>query len=112
MSNDDIGINVTNMSMNTKLVVQRPRYLISLDVTNGKIHSVERFITLDKLDWLTGFVQAKGIFSDITEAEIIKNFQDILTAAPKESILEMIFPVHRILSIRNLIFNAIKTVQK
>lgn len=106
----DLGVNaLTQTSIAPTL--KKPPFLITLDDgMNGKIRNFQRFISLDKPESINGFIQVKGIFTDSTEEEIIKGFSDILTTAPKESILEMMFPLHRIYSIRSLIFNAVKTV--
>jgi hypothetical protein len=91
--------------------LKKPPYLIALDNgVTGKVHNFQRFISLDKPESVNGFIQVKGIYSDLEEDEIIKNFTDILTSCPKESILEMMFPLHRIYSIRSLVFNAVKSI--
>lgn len=91
--------------------IKKPPYLITLENgVSGKNHLYQRFISLDKPEAINGFIQVKGIFTDCSEDEIIKAFSDILTTTPKESILEMMFPLHRVYSIRNLVFNAVKTV--
>jgi len=91
--------------------LKKPPFLITLDDgVTGKTRNFQRFISLDKPESVNGFVQVKGIFSDKDEDEIIKSFSDILTGTPKEFILEMMFPLHRIYSIRSLVFNAVKSV--
>lgn len=90
--------------------LKKPPYLITLVENTGKAQTVSRFISLDKPESNNGFIQVKGIFCDKAEDVIVKSFQDILTTEPKESILEMMFPIHRIHSIRSLIFSAVKTL--
>lgn len=91
--------------------LKKPPFLITLeDGLSGKTRNFQRFISLDKPESINGFVQVKGIFCDKDEEEIIKTFADILTNTSKELILEMMFPLHRIHSIRSLVFNAVKTV--
>jgi hypothetical protein len=92
--------------------LKKPPYLITLDGGGavGKTRSFQRFISLDKPESINGFIQVKGIFCDKEEDEIIKTFTDILTNSPKELTLEMMFPLHRIHSIRSLVFNAVKSV--
>lgn len=91
--------------------LKKPPFLITLDDgTTGKTRNFQRFISLDKPQSENGFVQVKGIFCDKDEDEIIKSFSDILTSTSKELILEMMFPLHRIYSIRSLVFNAVKSV--
>ena len=87
---------------------KKPIYLITLEDSSGKKNSFQRFIALDKPDSQTGFLMVKGIFSELAEEEITKNFSDILTAAPKELILDVWFPWHRVVSVRSLVFNANK----
>jgi hypothetical protein len=90
--------------------LKKPPFLITLDDgSTGKTRNFQRFISLDKPQSENGFVQVKGIFTESTEEEIIKTFSDILTTTPKELTLEMMFPLHRIYSIRSLVFNAVKT---
>lgn len=91
--------------------LKKPPFLITLDDgITGKTRNFQRFISLDKPESINGFVQVKGIFSDKDEEEIIKSFADILTSTSKELYLEMMFPIHRIHSIRSLVFNAVKSV--
>ena len=91
--------------------LKKPPFLLTLeDGVNGKTRNFQRFISLDKPLSENGFVQVKGIFCDKDEEEIIKTFTDILTESPKELILEMLFPLHRVYSIRSLVFNAVKSV--
>jgi hypothetical protein len=91
--------------------LKKPPYLITLDDgVTGKTRNFQRFISLDKPESINGFIQVKGIFCDKDEDEIIKTFSEVLTSSPKESILEMMFPLHRIYSIRSLVFNAVKSV--
>lgn len=102
MSDKDLAIGVTSLppvgALRTK-----PSYLITLE-TN--LESAQRFITLDKPEIQNGFVQAKGVYSEDNEDSIIEKYVDILTASPKELVLEMMFPIYRILSIRSLVFRA------
>ena len=91
--------------------LKKPPFLITLDDgMTGKTRNFQRFISLDKPESVNGFVQVKGIFCDKDDDEIIKSFADILTNTSKEFILEMMFPLHRIYSIRSLVFNAVKSV--
>jgi len=105
----DLGPNSLTMALAATL--KKPPYLITLDDgMTGKTRNFQRFISLDKPESLNGFIQVKGIFTEIEEAEIIKGFTDILISCPKESILEMMFPLHRIYHVRSLVFNAVKTI--
>ena len=87
---------------------KKPVYLITLEDSSGKKNSFQKFISLDKPDSQNGFLMAKGIYSDLSEDEIIKNFSEVLTTAPKEHILDIWLPWHRVVSVRSLVFNANK----
>lgn len=87
---------------------KKPSYLLTLEDSAGKKGSCQRFITIDKPDSQNGFLMAKGIFSDMSEEEVNKKFADVLTSAPKELILDIWFPWHRIISVKSLVFNANK----
>lgn len=82
----------------------KPAHLIVIEDFNGKTRVLKNFIALDKPELVNGFIQAKGIFCDFIEDEISKNFNTVLTSSPKELFLEMMFPWHKIHSIRNLAF--------
>lgn len=86
---------------------KKPPYLVTLEPVAGS-KKVSLFIALDKPDLLNGFIQVKGIYADATEDKITKNFVEILAETPKEEILDIMFPWHRVVSIRNLVFNANK----
>lgn len=111
MSNDkDFAVNAVGSLSNTVQVSKKPSYLITLDPNNGnKIKKHTYFISIDRPDFLNGFIQVKGFFSDDVEDEIINNISSILTSLKKELICEMMFPWHRICSVRSLVFNAVKT---
>lgn len=102
----DLAIGVTAAPLVAGAKSNKPSYLITLEDNSGKNKSVKFFITLDKPEHNNGFVQVKGVFSEKSEAEITKTFQDILTGAPKDLILEMMFPLQKICSIRSLVFKA------
>lgn len=105
----DLGPNSLTMAVAPSL--KKPPFLITLDDgVTGKTRNFQRFISLDKPLSENGFIQVKGIFCDKDEDEIIKGFTDILTNTSKELILEMMFPLHRVYSIRSLVFNAVKVV--
>lgn len=82
----------------------KPAHLITIEDFSGKVKVLKQFIALDKPELVNGFIQAKGIFCDFSEDEISKNFNTVLTSSPKELFLEMMFPWHKIHSIRNLAF--------
>jgi hypothetical protein len=113
MSSDkDINIFAGNLIPSGAPTLKKPPYLIVMERTEKKTQVIERFISLDKpSSQLNGFIEVKGIYTDKTEEEVIKSFNEILANTPKEAILEMMFPIHRIISIRSLIFNAVKGAQ-
>lgn len=87
---------------------KKPSYLLTLEDSSGKKGACQRFITIDKPDSQNGFLMAKGIFSEMSEEEIMKKFSDALTNAPKEVIVDVWFPWHRVISVKSLVFNANK----
>ena len=107
----DIAVGVTGMIPGASQL-KKPPYLITLEKHEGKTITVERFISLDKPSALNGIVEVKGIFCDKSEDDIIKTFRDILTNSSKELILDMMFPLHRIISVRSLVFNADKSAKQ
>ena len=91
--------------------LKKPAYLVTLDDgVIGKARLFERFISLDKPRAEDGIIEVKGFFCDKDESEILKSYNDILTSTTKELYVEMIFPLQRVHSIRNLVFNAVKNV--
>jgi len=84
---------------------RKPCYLVVLSTTSKK---TENFISLDKPDLLNGFIQTKGFYSDLSEEDLVKGFAEVVASTPKETYLDIMFPVHRVQSIRSLVFNAVK----
>lgn len=87
---------------------KKPSYLLTLEDSSGKKGALQRFVTIDKPDSQNGFLMVKGIFSEMSEEEIIKKFSDLLTTTPKELIVDIWFPWHRVISVKSLVFNANK----
>lgn len=87
---------------------KKPCYLVALTDPSGKAKIAKHFIALDKPESLNGFINTKGFYSDESEENIVKGFVELVSSNPKESILDMSFPWHRVLSIRSLVFNANK----
>lgn len=90
-------------------VSKKPCYLITLEGGN-KAKSPVSFIAVDKPDMNNGFVQVKGIYTDLAEDEIVRRFSEVIQTTPKEQQVEIMFPTHRIVSIRSLVFNAVKPI--
>ena len=107
MTKDFAINNVINVPTGPQ-VSKKPIYLITLSNPNGTKSGFQKFITLDKPDSQGNFIVTKGIYSDESEENISKNYNEILTSASKDTILEMWFPNHRIISIKSLVFNANK----
>lgn len=84
---------------------RKPCYLVVLSASAKK---TENFIALDKPDLLNGFIQTKGFYTDLTEDEAVKGFAEVVASTPKEQYLDIMFPWHRVQSIRSLVFNAVK----
>jgi hypothetical protein len=98
--NPTTNINPANLS-------KKPSYLIVMEPqkTNSKIVGpTVYFLTLDKPEFVSNFIQAKGMFSDSSEENICKNYVDMLTTASKDLILEVLIPSHRILYMRSLLY--------
>jgi hypothetical protein len=87
-------------------ISKKPIYLLLLDSLGTKGKNLEKFIAIDKPELLNGFVQVKGFFSSESEDEITKTFSELLTSTKKELYVEMMFPWHRVWSIKSLVFKA------
>lgn len=91
-------------------ISKKPPYLISLMLATGKTTTFEHFIALDKPQTENGLIQAKGFYANYSEEEILKDFAAIIANIQQTQIVDMQFPHHRLIKIRNLIFNANKTI--
>lgn len=89
-------------------VSKKPCYLLTLEDNSGKSKTLVRFIAIDNPVYQGYFVQVKGVFTDCKEDDIVKRFAEIVQNTSKELQLEISFPVHRVCSIRSLVFNAVK----
>ena len=91
--------------------LKKPPYLITLDNgVNGKTRLFQRFIALDKPRAENGMLEVKGFFCEKEDEVIIKTYNEIVIGTSKELYVEMMFPLHRIYDIQNLVFNAVKSV--
>ena len=103
----DLVIGVTTKVPTGGQLSTKPSYLIYIEETGtGKNKKIKNFITLDRPELLNGFIQVKGFFSELSDDEIINSYQQVLTTTRKELILEVMFPWHKIHSIRSLVFKA------
>lgn len=107
MPEKDFGVSITGIPQ-VGQVSKKPCYLVALASLEGKTKASIHFIAIDKPDLQTNFILVKGIYSDLSEDEIAKRFSEVLAGTPKEAIVDMMFPSHRIHSIRSLVFNANK----
>lgn len=108
MSDKDFAIGAIAGIPTVGALNKKPPYLVVLEDPSGKKNSCQKFLTLDKPDSQNGFLMVKGFFTECAEEEIIKNFSDILTATPKDTIIEVWLPWHRVVSVRSLVFSANK----
>lgn len=103
----DIAIGTANLPTSTP-TLKKPVYLVILVDGSGKTALQTHFIATDCPELAQSFVSVRGFYCDVSEESIIKGFVEIVNKAPKDKILEVIFPVHRIKSIQSLVFNAVK----
>lgn len=82
-------------------VPRKPLHLVSL--SKGKTE--ELFISLDRPELLSGFILCKGIYVNKPELEKIEQ-NTFSVEGIKELIVEILLPIHRVLSIKNLAFKA------
>lgn len=106
MSDKDYAVAATSRVPLGSPISTKPAHLLTFE-NSGK-SKVKFFITLEKPEFENQFIHVKGIYSEASEEEINNSFTEILTVAGKDSILEMYFPLHRISSIKNLVFRANK----
>lgn len=102
MSDKDFAAGVVTMVPNGAAISKKPAHLVMLE----PVSKPKRFISFDKPELHSDFIQVKGFFADCSEDDVIKNYSELLTNARKEDIVEMLFPVNRVISIRNLVFKA------
>jgi hypothetical protein len=102
MSEKDFAVSVTGIPQ-VGQASKKPCYLITLESTTKK---GLRFVAMDKPQFEMNFIQVKGVYSDLSEDEISKRFSELVSN--KDAIMDMMFPAHRVISIRSLVFNANK----
>lgn len=105
MSND-IAVGVTS-TPTIGVITKKPPHLVVVESPEGKSKQVVRlFLSLDKPSPDVGYITVKGFFVDKDEKEISDNFIEIITNNSKENIEEIMFPNHRVVRIKNLVFKA------
>ena len=107
MSEKDYAISNVGLPQVGK-VSAKPRYLISLLDPTAKSKALTYFIAIDKPDLQLGFIAVKGIYVEGSEEEIMSHFSETVNNTPKEQILDLMLPNHRVHCIRSLVFNANK----
>ncbi len=105
MSSTDVVVGSVGLPTNN-IPPKKPSYLIILENVRGKTKNDENFIAVDKPELLNGFIQVKGFFCELSADEISKSFLTVLTDSNKELYVEMMFPWHRVKSVKSLIFKA------
>lgn len=107
MTEKDFAIGVTSAPTIGHLS-KKPCYLITLFEESGKSKSLIRFIALDKPSFEANFIQVKGMYCTLGDEKISKSFNEIVSSTPKDEIIDVMFPAHRVHSIKSLVFNANK----
>jgi hypothetical protein len=108
MSDKDYAIAATQRIVSGSPILNKPAHLITF-VSTTAAKTKQLFLTIEKPEFENHFVHVKGIFTDLSEDSIANTFSELLTEAIKESSLtEMYFPIHRISSMKNLVFRSNK----
>lgn len=107
MSSDkDFVIGVTGIPA-VGVLNKKPAHLVLVDLPEAKNKcNIKFFISLDRPVAENGFITVKGIFYEASEEDICKNYNEVIATANKESIEEVMFPLFRIVKIKNLVFKA------
>lgn len=101
MSND-IAIGPVGLP-NIGALIKKPPHLVELTEGKTKIN----FLSLDKPELLSDYIQVKGRVISSTEMESVsKDLVAFINSIHKDTIEECLFPSHRVLSIKNLAFKA------
>lgn len=93
---------------NPNATPEKPSSLLSLYEKNNSGKEVEVFfISLGKPQIIGNVVEVKGFYpSSSKEEDIAKDFRKLVSSVAKEDILEMIFPLSKVNSIRSLNYRA------
>jgi hypothetical protein len=107
MSGDkDLAVGVAGIPM-MGAIYKKPAHLVVLELPETKNKVTTRFfISLDKPSYDGGFISVKGFFNDSSESDISKSYADLVNNTSKDLIEEYMFPIHRVLRIKNLVFKA------
>jgi hypothetical protein len=88
----------------------KPSYLIVLESSSflpskkTSAAPARRFITFDKPSLLNGFVEVKGFWTELSEEIISATFSDVISNIPKEEVVELMIPFHKIDYMKSLVF--------
>ena len=84
-------------------LIKKPPHLVELTEGKTKIN----FLSLDRPDLLSDYIQVRGCMVDSKDLEALsKDLVNFVSSIPKDSIVECLYPSHRVLSIKNLYFKA------
>ena len=106
MSGDkDLAVNIAAIPA-VGTISKKPVHLILVESTEGKTKLVLKFLSLDKPGNESNLVSAKGFFTEASEDEISKNYNEIISNTSKELYEEIMFPLYKIVRIKNLFYKA------
>ena len=103
MSDKDFAVQSTTLVPEPGKMSNKPKYLIIL------IKKTPYFVTLDKPEYGSNIVQAKGFFipPTLSEKDIKSNLVDLIASATKDggkNIEEVTFVLDKVFMIKNLYF--------
>ena len=101
----DISVNPVAL-INKPTQSNKPCYLLTYEDGAVAKNKVKRIITIDKPETNASYIHLKGVMTDLPEEEVISSYQEVLTSAPRELIIEVMVPWHRVFSLRSLVFKA------
>ncbi len=80
----------------------KPPYLVRLVPPSGK--KLLLFLAFDKPTFHASHIETKGYFVEMAEEDLIKNVEAILTSTKSELICEMMYPLHRVFDVKNILY--------
>lgn len=104
MSDHDIAIGPVGVP-NVAALTKKPPHLVLL--IDGK--KVQNFLSMDKPEAVAGFIQVKGFFVEPTweaSEDSSDKYIALIGSTSKDKYVEMYFPLHRVHSVKNLMFKA------
>lgn len=88
------------------VISKKPPHLVTVASTGKGRPTL--FVSLDRPELLTGFIQVKGFYTSLPEEEVIGNYVEVISSTSKDNIIDLLLPTHMVLCIRNIVFNAQK----